>query len=93
MYDLDGNSFTADNDGEGSEHEDGEAYAIYNDDKQSLLVRLKIFLCNFLEIGAKVNIQICWNTHKKEKSLQQGGEMFSSFHFNERKIDSGLTSL
>ena len=39
LYDLDGNSLTADNDGEGSDHEDGQVYAIYNDDKQSLLVR------------------------------------------------------
>ena len=42
LYDLDGNSLTADNDGEGSDHEDGQVYAIYNDDKQSLLVRQKV---------------------------------------------------
>ena len=36
---VDGTEFTAENDGEGSEHEPDEVFAVYNADKQSLLIR------------------------------------------------------
>ena len=36
---VDGNKFTAENDGEGGEHGPDELFAVYNGDKQSLLIR------------------------------------------------------